>query len=124
MAASASLNAAKRRSSSLWSDMVPMMVRTAAVRTIIGTMSLHKELERRFAAFKDAEAAILLQSGFATNVAVCQTLMSSEEDLLVSDELNHASIIDGARLAKAPRKIYPHKDLKALETILKSPEEI
>ena len=97
-------------------------VGTAAVRTIIGTMTLHKELERRFAAFKDAEAAILLQSGFSTNVAVCQTLMSSEEDLLVSDELNHASIIDGARLAKAPRRIYPHKDMKALEGILASPE--
>ena len=99
-------------------------VGTAAVRTIIGTMTLHKELERRFAAFKDAEAAILLQSGFATNVAVCQTLMSSEQDLLVSDELNHASIIDGARLAKSARKIYPHKDMKALEVILASPEAL
>jgi glycine C-acetyltransferase len=95
---------------------------TAAVRTIIGTMDLHLELERRFAAFKGAEAAVLFQSGFATNVAVCQSLMTSEEDLLVSDELNHASIIDGARLAKSPRKIYPHKDMAALGKILESPE--
>jgi glycine C-acetyltransferase len=97
-------------------------VGTAAVRTIIGTMDLHLELERRFAAFKGAEAAVLFQSGFATNVAVCQSLMSSEQDFLISDELNHASIIDGARLAKSARKVYPHKDMKALEAILDSPE--
>ena len=73
-------------------------VGSAAVRTIIGTMSIHKELEEKFAAFKHAEASILFQSGFTSNVAVCQSLMSSEQDLLISDELNHASIIDGARL--------------------------
>lgn len=95
---------------------------TAAVRTIIGTMSMHDEFEKRFADFKNTEDSILLQSGFTTNVAVCQTLMNSEEDFLVSDELNHASIIDGARLAKAKRKIYPHKDMKTLEEILKSDE--
>lgn len=97
-------------------------VGSAAVRTIIGTMSLHTELEERFAAFKHSEASILLQSGFTSNVAVCQSLMSSEQDLLISDELNHASIIDGARLAKAPRKIYRHKDIKHLTEILESPE--
>jgi glycine C-acetyltransferase len=95
---------------------------SAAVRTIIGTMSLHKELEEKFAAFKHSEASILFQSGFTSNVAVCQSLMSSEEDLLISDELNHASIIDGARLAKSPRKIYRHKDIKHLTEILESPE--
>ncbi|OGS12499.1 MAG: glycine C-acetyltransferase [Elusimicrobia bacterium RIFOXYA2_FULL_58_8] len=95
---------------------------TAAVRTIIGTMSIHKELEEKFAAFKHSEAAILFQSGFTSNVAVCQSLMSSESDLLISDELNHASIIDGARLAKAPRKIYRHKDIKHLTEILEAPE--
>jgi glycine C-acetyltransferase len=95
---------------------------TAAVRTIIGTMSLHDEFEKRFAEFKNTEDSILLQSGFTTNVAVCQTLMNSPEDFLVSDELNHASIIDGARLSKAKRKIYPHKDTKALEKILQSEE--
>lgn len=97
-------------------------VGTAAVRTIIGTMSIHEELEKRFAKFKHAEASILFQSGFTSNVAVCQSLMSSETDLLISDELNHASIIDGARLAKAPRKIYRHKDMKHLEEILQTPE--
>ncbi len=97
-------------------------VGSAAVRTIIGTMSLHKELEEKFAAFKHAEASILFQSGFTSNVAVCQSLMSSEQDLLISDELNHASIIDGARLAKAPRKIYRHKDIKHLTEVLESPE--
>ncbi|MEW5905197.1 MAG: glycine C-acetyltransferase [Elusimicrobiota bacterium] len=97
-------------------------VGSAAVRTIIGTMSLHKELEEKFAAFKHAEASILFQSGFTSNVAVCQSLMSTEQDLLISDELNHASIIDGARLAKSPRKIYRHKDIKHLTEILESPE--
>lgn len=97
-------------------------VGTAAVRTIIGTMSMHQELERRFAEFKGTEASILIQSGFTTNVAVCQSLMNSEKDLLISDELNHASIIDGARLAKAARKIYKHKDMDSLRQILESPE--
>ncbi len=95
---------------------------TAAVRTIIGTMDIHLELEKKFAAFKRAEAAILFQSGFTSNVAVCQSLMSSEEDLLISDELNHASIIDGSRLAKSPRKIYRHKDMAHLKEILESAE--
>lgn len=97
-------------------------VGTAAVRTIIGTMSMHQELERRFAEFKGTEASILIQSGFTTNVAVCQSLMNNEKDLLISDELNHASIIDGARLAKAARKIYKHKDMDSLREILESPE--
>ena len=97
-------------------------VGTAAVRTIIGTMDIHQELETRLARFKGTEAAVVFQSGFATNVALCQSLMTSEEDLLISDELNHASIVDGARLAKSPRKIYPHKDMAALRKILESPE--
>jgi glycine C-acetyltransferase len=99
-------------------------VGSAAVRTIIGTMDVHRELEKKFAAFKKAEDAILFQSGFTSNVAVCQSLMSSENDLLISDELNHASIIDGARLAKSSRKIYRHKDMKNLEEILNSQEAI
>ncbi len=97
-------------------------VGSAAVRTIIGTMSIHTELEKKFSEFKHAEASILFQSGFTSNVAVCQSLMSSETDLLISDELNHASIIDGARLAKAARKVYRHKDIKHLTEILESPE--
>ena len=97
-------------------------VGTAAVRSIIGTMDIHVALEERLAKFKGTEAALVFQSGFATNVALCQSLMSSEKDLLVSDELNHASIIDGARLAKAARKVYRHKDMGHLEEILSSPE--
>ncbi|MCG2726074.1 MAG: glycine C-acetyltransferase [Elusimicrobia bacterium] len=95
---------------------------TAAVRTIIGTMSIHTELEKKFAAFKQAEAAILFQSGFTSNVALCQSLMTSPEDLLISDELNHASIIDGGRLSKATKKIYKHRDMNSLKEILESKE--
>jgi glycine C-acetyltransferase len=97
-------------------------VGTAAVRPIIGTMTLHQTLEEELAKFKGTEAALVFQSGFTVNVACCQSLMTDENDLLVSDELNHASIIDGARLAKAARKIYPHKDMKILKAILESPE--
>ncbi|MDE2490259.1 MAG: glycine C-acetyltransferase [Elusimicrobia bacterium] len=97
-------------------------VGTAAVRPIIGTMDLHVELERKLAKFKGTEACLVFQSGFTVNVACCQSLMTSESDLLISDELNHASIIDGARLSKAKRAIYPHRDMAALEKILASPE--
>lgn len=95
-------------------------VGSAAVRTIIGTMQIHRELEIKFAAFKNTEDSILFQSGFTSNVAVCQSLMNREDYLLISDELNHASIIDGARLAKSPRMIYRHKDVKHLKEILES----
>lgn len=94
-------------------------VGTAAVRPIIGTQDIHMALEEKLARFKGTEAALVFQSGFTVNVACCQSLMSDPKDLLISDELNHASIIDGARLAKAARKVYPHKDMKALEAILK-----
>jgi len=97
-------------------------VGTAAVRPIIGTMDIHLALEQKLAKFKGTEAALTFQSGFTVNVACCQSLMSSDKDLLISDELNHASIIDGGRLSKAVRKIYPHKDMKALKAILESPE--
>lgn len=93
---------------------------TAAVRTIIGTMTMHEELEKRLAAFKGAEAAILTQSGFTANTATCQCLMTSPEDVLISDELNHASIIDGGRLAKAKKKVYRHSDMAHLKEILES----
>ena len=95
---------------------------TAAVRTIIGTMTMHEELERRLAKFKGAEAAILTQSGFTANTATCQCLMTSPQDVLISDELNHASIIDGGRLAKAQKKVYRHSDMAHLKEILESEE--
>lgn len=95
---------------------------TAAVRTIIGTMRMHEELERRLAAFKGTEASMLTQSGFTANTATCQCLMTSPEDVLISDELNHASIIDGGRLAKAKKKVYRHSDMAHLKEILESDE--
>ncbi len=93
---------------------------TAAVRTIIGTMTMHEELEKRLAAFKGTEASILTQSGFTANTATCQCLMTSPDDVLISDELNHASIIDGGRLAKAKKKVYRHSDMAHLKEILES----
>ena len=90
-----------------------------AVRTIAGTMSLHLELESRLARFKSTEAALVFQSGYTANVGVVSTLMQ-EGDLIVSDELNHASIIDGCRLCKADRAIYRHLDYNHLRDVLKT----
>ena len=95
---------------------------TAAVRTIIGTAAIHEELEKRLAEFKGTEASLVIQSGFTSNTATCQSLMTSPEDFLISDELNHASIIDGGRLAKAKKKIYRHSDMEHLKQILEDPE--
>ncbi|HZS78265.1 MAG TPA: glycine C-acetyltransferase [Ktedonobacteraceae bacterium] len=92
-------------------------VGSGSVRTIAGTMTLHNELERRLARFKHTEASLTIQSGYATNLGVISALMQ-EGDMIISDELNHASIIDGIRLCKAPRKIYPHKDMAGLRKVL------
>ena len=94
-----------------------MGVGPAAVRTIAGTMSLHVELEERLARFKGAEAAIVLQSGFTANQAALGPLLN-RDDAIFSDELNHASIIDGARLTRAKIIVYPHNDVAALEELL------
>jgi len=91
---------------------------SGAVRTIAGTMTLHEDLERDLAAFKETEAVLTFQSGFTANTGVIPTI-TGEQDLIVSDALNHASIIDGMRLSKAPRKIYPHRDTGALREILR-----
>jgi glycine C-acetyltransferase len=93
-------------------------VGTAAVRSIIGTMDLHQQLEERLAKFKHTEATLTFQSGFMSNQAVLQALLE-EGDAIISDELNHASIIDGIRLSKAGRYIYKHLDLNDLEDKLK-----
>jgi glycine C-acetyltransferase len=93
-------------------------VGSGAVRTIAGTMELHQELERRLAAFKHTEAVLTFQSGFTANSGVIPTI-TGERDLIVSDELNHASIIDGVRLSKAARAVYPHKDVDGLEGVLR-----
>src|SRR2546421_3105830 len=87
---------------------------SGAVRTIAGTMAVHEELERRLAAFKHTEASLVLQSGFTANLGVLQSLVR-EGDVIISDELNHASIIDGIRLSKAERSIFKHRDLDDLE---------
>ena len=93
-------------------------VGSGAVRTIAGTMELHQELEQRLAAFKHTEAVLTFQSGFTANSGVIPTI-TGDRDLIVSDELNHASIIDGVRLSKAARAVYPHKDVDGLEGVLR-----
>src|ERR1043166_2861023 len=90
---------------------------SGAVRTIAGTMSMHLELERRFAEFKGAERALMFQAGFTANSGTVAAILT-KEDVIVSDELNHASIIDGARLSRAQIKVYPHKDVRAADQLL------
>jgi glycine C-acetyltransferase len=92
-------------------------VGSGAVRTISGTMSLHIELEERIAAFKNVEACVVFQSGFAANAGTVSAILGPE-DHIVSDELNHASIIDGCRLSRAKIHVFPHKDVTAAGNIL------
>jgi glycine C-acetyltransferase len=91
---------------------------TGSVRTIAGTFSMHERFEEKLAEFKHTEAALVFQSGFTANVGVIASILG-EEDVVISDELNHASIIDGIRLTKASRRIYRHADLDDLEKALK-----
>ena len=93
-------------------------VGSGAVRTIAGTMELHMELERRLAAFKHVESVVVFQSGFTANAGTVSSVLG-KEDFIVSDALNHASIIDGARLSRATIKVFPHKDADAARRILK-----
>ncbi|RED57255.1 glycine C-acetyltransferase [Cohnella lupini] len=93
-------------------------VGSGSVRTITGTLNVHDRLERELAAFKGTEAALVFQSGYAANLGVLSSILTSD-DVVISDELNHASIIDGIRLSKTNRKIYAHKDLDQLEQRLK-----
>jgi glycine C-acetyltransferase len=90
---------------------------SGAVRTISGTMSLHMELEERIARFKNVEACVVFQSGFTANAGTVSAILTPE-DHIVSDALNHASIIDGARLSRAKIHVFPHKDAAAAEKIL------
>ena len=89
----------------------------AAVRSIAGTMSLHLELEKALAGFKHLEDALSFQSGLCANLGTIPVLVG-EDDAIFSDELNHASIIDGSRLTRANRFIYPHRDAKGLKEVL------
>ncbi len=95
---------------------------SGAVRTIAGTMVMHEALEEELAAFKGTPAVLTFQSGFTANTGVIPTI-TGDGDLIVSDALNHASIIDGMRLSKAPRKVYPHGDTAALREILAEARE-
>jgi glycine C-acetyltransferase len=93
-------------------------VGSGSVRSIAGTMSIHMELERRLADFKHTEAVVVFQSGFAANAGTVAALLT-KDDVVISDELNHASIIDGCRLSKAAIKVFKHKDVDGARNILK-----
>ena len=90
---------------------------TGAVRTIAGQMTMHRELERRFADFKHAEDALMFQSGFTSNAGTVAAILD-KEDVIVSDLLNHASIIDGARLSRAEIQVFEHKDVDHADRLL------
>ena len=92
-------------------------VGAGAVRSIAGTMELHLQLEEQIAKFKNVEACVVFQSGFTANAGTVSAVLG-KEDLIVSDELNHASIIDGARLSRATIQVFKHKDVKDCERIL------
>jgi glycine C-acetyltransferase len=92
-------------------------VGSGAVRTIAGTMRIHMELEEKIARFKNVEACVVFQSGFAANAGTVSAILG-KEDFILSDELNHASIIDGARLSRATIKVFRHKDAAHCEELL------
>jgi glycine C-acetyltransferase len=92
-------------------------VGSGSVRSIAGTMDIHMELERRLATFKKTESVVVFQSGFAANAGTVAAVLS-KDDFVVSDELNHASIIDGSRLSRATIKVFPHKDVDAARRVL------
>src|ERR1700760_4840168 len=93
-------------------------VGSGAVRTIAGTMRIHMELEEKIARFKNTEACVVFQSGFAANAGTVSATLG-KDDFIISDELNHASIIDGARLSRAKIKVFRHKDTAHAEELLK-----
>ncbi len=91
---------------------------SGSVRAISGTMDIHLEAERKVAEFKGVEASLIYSSGYAVNVGLIPALVRGKADVIISDELNHGSIIDGVRLTKASRAVYPHNDMGALERVL------
>jgi len=93
-------------------------VGSGAVRTIAGTMKIHMELEEKIARFKNVEACVVFQSGFTANAGTVSSILG-KDDFIISDELNHASIIDGARLSRAKIKVFRHKDMAHAEELLK-----
>jgi glycine C-acetyltransferase len=97
-------------------------VGSGAVRSIAGTMKIHMDLEEQIARFKGTEASVVFQSGFAANAGTVSAILG-KDDLIISDELNHASIIDGCRLSKATIKIFQHRDLADCERILQETKD-
>lgn len=93
-------------------------VGSGSVRTIAGTMALHVELEERLATFKKTEATVVFQSGFTANAGTVSSILT-KDDVVISDELNHASIIDGCRLSRATIKVFPHKDVDAARAVMR-----
>ncbi|MEC7694828.1 MAG: aminotransferase class I/II-fold pyridoxal phosphate-dependent enzyme [Candidatus Thermoplasmatota archaeon] len=96
---------------------------SGSVRAIAGTMDIHLEAERLCAEFKEVESSLIFSAGYTANVGLIPTLVRGREDLIISDELNHGSIIDGVRLTKASRAVYPHNDMSALEDILRKNQD-
>lgn len=92
---------------------------SGSVRAIAGNMDIHIEVEKKLADFKDREASLIYQTGFAVNAGLIPQLAPGKEDIIISDELNHGSIIDGVRLSKAGRGVFKHKDMGGLEDALK-----
>jgi glycine C-acetyltransferase len=97
-------------------------VGSGSVRQIAGTMELHQQLEERLAGFKHTEAALVFQSGFTCNSGIIP-ILATDGDMIITDEMNHASIIDGIRLSKASRKIFPHADMDGLEKALQDSQD-
>ena len=92
---------------------------SGSVRALSGTMDIHLETEAKVAEFKGVEASLIYSSGYAANVGLIPTLVRGKDDVIISDQLNHGSIIDGVRLTKASRAVYPHNDMAALDQVLR-----
>ena len=93
-------------------------VGSGSVRAIAGTLDIHLQAEKICAEFKEVEAALIYSAGYTVNVGLIPTLVQGPNDVIISDELNHGSIIDGVRLTKASRSVYSHNDMGELENIL------
>ena len=91
---------------------------SGSVRAIAGTLDIHLEAEKKAAEFKEVESSLIYSAGYTANVGLIPALVRGKEDIIISDELNHGSIIDGVRLSKASRAVYPHNDVGALERTL------
>ena len=95
----------------------------SGVKAIAGTMDIHLAAEQKVAEFKKVEAALIYSAGYTVNVGLIPTLVTGKDDVIISDELNHGSIIDGVRLTKANRAVYAHNDMGELEAVLSANSE-